>query len=314
MKKVLVILTLLCSACLVPLHAEDARAAARPQSSGKNPAPRGKAEAPIVPSRSIIKKSDDYIVSAAYPITGNKVLDAEVEIWVNTQIRTFVYGVESIASPDRKVFYRLNVEYELVEVSPECLSLVFHTNTYTGSSPWDAPNQGVATFVYNLPDGRKLGYEDIFSSSAGLLEFLSNYCQEELLMKLGPEQQERIKKGASPKMLNFQYFIVTPSGMNIYFPAYQVAVPDLGEQKVEIPLKKLRPFGPEVRLWGSQASTAFPLNRAAGAVPPNIGPVGTVGPVSTVSPVSTVAPVGMVAPVSTVGRASAAVPLNQVQP
>ncbi len=268
-----VFISISCLALILPARAGLA-AAKDPLSPGKG-APQAnaaKTHLSLVSSKSIVRKTDLYLITATYPATGNKILDAEVEIWIKEQLATFAHGIEDISTPDRQIFYRMNIDYELYESSAECISLLFRINTYTGNSPWEAPDTGLVTFVYDLKNGRKLALTDIFQEQRELLQFLSDFCREDLLTKLGKSQNERIRKGTNPKPINFQFFVLTPAGLDIYFPPYQVAEASLGEQSVSVPLKALKQFSPLPSLWTGGSRSNFQINGGLPLTPERSAP------------------------------------------
>ena len=59
-----------------------------------------------------------------------------------------------------------------------------------------------------------------------------------------------LESGTKPDILNFDLFALSREGLIIYFPPYQVAPYSEGYLTVTIPLERLRPFAPQLALWG----------------------------------------------------------------
>ncbi len=193
----------------------------------------------------ITQRSDKYRVHISYPSIGNTVADTELAIWATGQSTLFIRGIEDLPTAFP---YELTISYSLQNASPRVASVIFTISTYTGGAH---PEPGMATFVYDLSNGRLLSYADIFRDTKGLLPFLSSYCRAELTKKLGDGPEgSMIKAGTEEDMVNFDLFSLNAGGLVVHFPPYQVAPYASGYQEVHIPLEKLTPFAPLLPLWG----------------------------------------------------------------
>lgn len=199
-----------------------------------------------VDSHTISYKNDMCVVLANYPHFGNSKADADLEFWVKKSVHTFITGIEALASPGEER-YSLAIDYDVSDASPLYVSIVFRISADLGAER-SAP--GMVTFTYDLTDGRRLEFEDIFDDTAGLVYFMSLYVREELTARLGAEYAESIARGTSPDLLNFSFFALEPFGVKVFFPPYQVADGSLGEQSVMLPLEKLKAYKPKMKVWG----------------------------------------------------------------
>ena len=198
-------------------------------------------------SYTIVQRGDRYRVNISYPSVGNPVADAELAIWARDQATTFIKGVDAIPGPTT-LPYELLITYETTASSPLSFSVVFTISAFMGGAH---PEPGMATFVYALSDGRRLGYTDIFHNYSGLLQSISEYCHRALTEQLGGKTPAHmLESGTKPDILNFDLFALSREGLIIYFPPYQVAPYSEGYLTVTIPLERLRPFAPQLALWG----------------------------------------------------------------
>ncbi len=197
----------------------------------------------------IIQRSDRYRVNISYPATGNAVADEELAIWARDQATAFITAVQQIPvhSP---LPYELTITYTTLVASPRVLSVIFTISASTGGAH---PEPGLATFVYNRRDGRRLTYDDLFMRREGLLAALSEFCSRALAEQLGDKAVPgMIKAGTAPEIANFDLFAVSPEGLTIYFPPYQAAPYSAGYLQVSVPLGALDAFKPQLPFWNKE--------------------------------------------------------------
>ncbi len=134
-----------------------------------------------VDSYTITQRGDGYRVSISYPQVGNPVADAELGIWAREQAAAFTDSVKLIPMPPA-VPYELFITYETLKASSQVISVVFFISTAMGGTH---PEPGMATFVYDKRDGRRLSYSDIFANQDGMPQALSTICRASLMEQLG---------------------------------------------------------------------------------------------------------------------------------
>lgn len=199
-----------------------------------------------VDSYTLTQRGDGYRITISYPQAGNPVADAELAIWAREQAAAFTDSVRMIPMLPA-VPYELSISYETIRASSRVISIVFFIGTSMGGVH---PEPGMATFVYDKRDGRRLTYGDLLMNQEGLVETLSTYCRAALAEQLGDRAlKSMLEAGTEPNMSNFDLFVLSPGGIRIYFPPYQAAPYSEGYLNVTIPLSKLAAFKPQVKFW-----------------------------------------------------------------
>ena len=199
-----------------------------------------------IDSYTLTQRSEKYRVSISYPSVGNPVADAELAIWTREQAARFTESVELIPTPI-PVPYELSINYEISSASEDVLSVIFFISTAMGGAH---PEPGMATFVYDKRDGRRLTYGDIFLKQDGFLAALSERCRTALSGELGARAvPAMLEAGTEPNVVNFDLFSLTSAGLRIHFPPYQAAPYNAGYLTVFIPLADLEAFKPQLSFW-----------------------------------------------------------------
>ncbi len=198
----------------------------------------------------IIQRTDRYRVNISYPAIGNAVADEELAIWARDQANAFVRGVEQIPVPS-PLPYELAIDYDTQVASPRVISIIFTISASTaGAQPEPG---GLATFVFDRQNGRRLTYENLFLRQDGLLDALSEYCAKALREQLGEKvRPDMVKAGTAPEIANFDMFALSSQGLVIYFPPYQVAPYSEGYLRVTVPVNVLEPFKPQMFFWNKE--------------------------------------------------------------
>jgi uncharacterized protein YecT (DUF1311 family) len=145
--------------------------------------------------------------------------------------------------------------------TPGTLSIAFGIEAFTGGAHG---SHGVETMIFDA-QGSELGYRDLFLKTEGLWKFLSEYAFSALKRKVMSE--EMLRGGLEPQADSFKHFVVTPQGLTLIFPEYQVASYVEGEQRVDVPLKALAKFSPQPGIWGAAAGGAAKPSAAKGFSP-----------------------------------------------
>ena len=198
-----------------------------------------------VDAYTITQHGDHYKVNISYPHLGVPAADAEISIWARDQAARFIESVQQIRNP-LPMPYALTITHQTI-TTPPLVSVVFTIRTFMGGAH-DEP--GLATFVYNRRDGRRLTYKDLFLNTEGLVHALSSLCHASLSKNLGERtDQKMLKEGTAPEMANFDLFIVLESGIRVFFPPYQAAPLKEGYLNVDIPKNDLLKFGPNRQFW-----------------------------------------------------------------
>ena len=200
-----------------------------------------------VDSYTITQREDTYRVNISYPQVGNPVADAELSIWAREQATAFTDSVKMIPTPPA-VPYELFITYETLQASSRVISIVFFISTTTGGVH---PEPGLATFVYDRLDGRRLSYGDVFANQDKMPQALSSICRASLTERLGDRVvPDMLEAGTAPEMTNFDLFALDSAGLRVYFPPYQAAPYSEGYLNVTVPLDELTNFKPHLAFWG----------------------------------------------------------------
>jgi hypothetical protein len=213
----------------------------------KTPAARTRPALPrTVDSHTIAQRGEGYRVNITYPQVGSPAADAEIAIWAREQAVAFTDSVRMLPTPP-PVPYELLISYETVKASSRVISVVFFIGTFMGGAH---PEPGLATFVYDKRDGRRLSYDDLFMRQDGIAQAFSGICRAALSKQLGDRiAVDMLDAGTAPEMANFDLFAITDNGIRIYFPPYQVAAYSEGYLNVAVSLGELARFKPHLAFW-----------------------------------------------------------------
>lgn len=191
-----------------------------------------------------------YEVLVEYPFLGRPQLDQQVRLWVDAQ---YYDSIEELAAlcgktpqPGRQR-YAHKVEYKIYQAAGS-ISVLFESWTYAGGAHGQNGLQPINLLVQS---GDELRLKDLFANSSGLYVFLSDYVYQKLQPKLGDIWQgsPMFTEGLEPVEGSFKNFVITPKGLTIFFPPYQIAPYSEGTQSCEVPLGELVRFRPKPGVW-----------------------------------------------------------------
>jgi len=144
----------------------------------------------------------------------------------------------------------LEIKYTTAYKKNGYLSFLFET--FSNPKCAAHPMTFQTSFNYSYTGKGLLTIGDLFAADSGWLEYISDYCINELNARAkrdGLENNENdIKEGAGPKADNFYTFTVNDQTLNIIFNLYRVGPYVWGFQTVNIPWnglhKMIDPAGP----------------------------------------------------------------------
>jgi len=138
----------------------------------------------------------------------------------------------------------VNFDYELSVATDSFLSIFFTGYSY-GVGAAHAVQES-ESLNYDLASGSELKLADLFKSGSKYLEFISEYCIEQLSATAGVP--DRLNKGRlAPAAKNFENWHITTGGISFNFDACEIFACAEGDQSVEIPFSDLRPlFAPGI--------------------------------------------------------------------
>ena len=199
--------------------------------------------------------TDCYEASLEYPVFGQPALDQSVRGWAERLFAQETAELRNACAEDERNPDSPKWEFGAspqVFSSNKTVSIEFSVYTYTGGAH---PNHETLTLILN-EEGKTLGYADLFGKTEGLWKFFSEYA----FSALRPEMKKNdcwnpstVREGLVPNADSFQHVVVTPQGLTLIFPPYQVAPYACGEQRCQVPLAALAKFSPRPGIWGAPA-------------------------------------------------------------
>lgn len=189
----------------------------------------------------------EYEINAAYPqIRGMKNRAAEdlfnntVRNSVGNMVREFIASVMPSEDLEKVEGMESTSAFELqptVHMSDHrYLSVELAAYIYNAGAAH--PNSFSSSMNFDVRKGRFIGLGDLFNPDAEYLEFIADYCMNELRGR-DISDEEWIGRGAGQEIANYRTFFITPDGLTIHFDPYQVASYAAGPQEVLIPWGRL---------------------------------------------------------------------------
>lgn len=197
------------------------------------------------------KMQQELSVDFEIPWTGNNAIDTIIRARYMELLDKFM-GIakeEMLGDPlYSSPAYSLNIENKIFHPSSNALTLVMEYSTYTGGA------HGMyfdIAYSFALPSGKELTLQDVFADSRKALQIFSDYSRKALTHGEATNM-EWIHSGTEPTEENFACWMLTPQGIRISFPPYQVDCYAAGKQTVDIPLRILETAQPNKALWGQK--------------------------------------------------------------
>jgi hypothetical protein len=198
----------------------------------------------------IVTSGDAVDVDVHYPVFGKLLIDQDIALWAHRVVETFSKGLGDAHANQRQARNELRAGYTVSYASPRSLTVTYEIWTYTGGIHG---NNDIITLSYDVENGQRLLFEDLFEAADAALERLAAYCSSSLRNTLGEDLDESmLKSGTAPELDNYSSFSLFPAGLRIHFQPYQVAPFVAGAQRVDVPLEVILDVGPHLKLWGKQ--------------------------------------------------------------
>ncbi|HSE34502.1 MAG TPA: RsiV family protein [Candidatus Paceibacterota bacterium] len=161
---------------------------------------------------------------------------------VQDQIDAFARDVRSLSKADGDEAAPPSVESSftlrstMLLVSPSIVSVRFDSSGYVAGAAH--PNNRSTILNYSLVDHTTLRTEELFASSTEALPFLAETSRTKLRAILGSVTEEEFRAfvvpGTEPTAENFANVGITPRGLVIVFPPYQIAPGAMGAIEVKL--------------------------------------------------------------------------------
>ncbi len=195
---------------------------------------------------------EKYIIDVAYPqfqsaITGgleesiNKIV---YDRKVLSTINDFKDDIASYTDESIGLNYFLAIDYSVLMYDKNGISLCLDIYPYMGGAHGMLYFETI-NFDFEKNDLIKL--KDLFVPGYDYLNIISRYCREDLIRQMKERgfqpDEEWIEDGTDPGYMDtFTNFLITPSGLIMKFPAYQVASYAAGDFSVNIPYDRFEGY------------------------------------------------------------------------
>lgn len=131
----------------------------------------------------------------------------------------------------------VNLDYDVSVATDSVLSIFFMGYSYGVGAAHSV--QESKSVNYDLISGRELQLADLFKRGSKYLEFISEYCTEQLSATVAVP--DNLNKGRlAPSAKNFENWHITSSGISFNFDACEILACAEGDQAVEIPFSDLQ--------------------------------------------------------------------------
>lgn len=210
---------------------------------------------------SILRKTSYYSVNVTWPVLGIDRVDEESRAYAKSLADAFLAEIDEVIAeigemPESEAadLYRspreLSVSYEVEEASSLSVGILWNIYSYTGGA------HGMLDMTsnnYNRENGFPLLLEDLFLDPDLALVLFSRESRNKLAQ---PDDEgntipdDMLRAGTEALEENFGIFIITPKGLRLHFPPYQVAPWAAGPQQVDVSLETLAPAKPRLEYWG----------------------------------------------------------------
>ena len=129
-----------------------------------------------------------------------------------------------------------NMSFEDQELK-DYLSIVIKTELNVGGAH---PEYFIDTIIYNKKENQIITIDDFIKRRKYVLYELSKISRKLFLKNKTLTNKELILEGTKPLKENFTHFILTETGMKLFFPRYQIAPYYQGEFELLIPYKEFK--------------------------------------------------------------------------
>lgn len=190
-------------------------------------------------SKTIYQTDSTATVYARYPVTGNTVVDSDIESMINKQISDFKAAIPESMPEGANWKYDIYIQYVSSQFSTTVRSFRFLVSQFTGGAH---PNTVVVTKTYDMSAGKELALADFFKPETDYVNTLSRYAISDIEGRAINSDKKWVKEGAGPDPENFRSFTANEEGLTLYFDPYQVAPYAYGVQEVKVYFSFLKDY------------------------------------------------------------------------
>lgn len=188
------------------------------------------------------KETDLYTLSISQPYTKNKQVNKPIEDWVNQQEKEFTAEIEESENILVENDFRahLNIQVNTEKIADRVYTLTFQSYQITGGA------NGITkmkSFVIDLNQNKMLQPDDVFQLNEESIKEIQKLIMEDL--HSNEKVSSYIFDDYAKKALNDPEkwkWSVNSKNVTFYFDEYEIAAGAAGAIKVEIPIKKIKPY------------------------------------------------------------------------
>jgi len=165
------------------------------------------------------------------PVTGKKQMDAALSGYLDGRKKDVQDLLRTVGVG--RGHARANVDlvaFKSFTASPGLLSVRFEASRDTGGAH---PNQGFASFVFDVEHQSVLGLGDLFRDLPAALALLAELAERRMELVL---DGHAFPEGFAPKAENYAVFVIDGQDLVFSFPPYQMASYADGPQTLRVPL------------------------------------------------------------------------------
>jgi uncharacterized protein YecT (DUF1311 family) len=190
-----------------------------------------------VETRSIKEKKPTFEIDVSYPRTGVAAVDVPMEAWAKAAAADFRGLTDDMGGTPGP--WNIEVGFEVARNDDHMFAVVFTESGYTGGAHGYATTR---TFNFLRPDGAEVELPELVTPRG--MKIISDISIAQITKaRSGPggmTDSDWIRRGAGPNARNYRAFVLTPSVLNVFFDAYQVAAYAAGPQEAHIPLSAIK--------------------------------------------------------------------------
>lgn len=202
-----------------------------------------------LPVYRVSEKNACYDLQIDYPVFDDHIINLQVRDWVDSQYAAATGELGGICKNNRPAQpIKVWTESDVYTTS-RTISIVFKSWIYADGS--QQYYDSVETLNFLRSNGAALAYSDIFTNRQGFLEALSAYAGRKLApaLKDAWKQEPEYADSIIPCESLLGNFIITDSGIRLFFATRQIAPFYSGPQECDVPLKALHAFDPAPGIW-----------------------------------------------------------------
>lgn len=198
-----------------------------------------------------VSKAKHYTINIKYPFFNNipteDTLNALIKRNVDQTIADFKSDMEMSAAepildlPIKEDSNTLDTNFKIYNQTKNIISIRFDNYKYYYGAAH--PNTDFKVLNYDLKQNKLLTLNNLFKANTNYLQVLAEFSRKSLTDKFAKldanNPVELQEAGLAPEFENYQVWNITPEGLLITFPAYQVAAYVFGPQEVLIPYESL---------------------------------------------------------------------------